>query len=158
MIIPTDKEKQNTLMGSEIMLIHKDTQSMKYSKDKSRVYQLNVGNNETVTAKKKKKKSTLGPVGLKKGENKLYKLTITVRQTYVELENSIIIPQNRETAQNHRERKKKICDFVIFCERLPKVIWRFTLKANQEIVITIYFMSFLQTAVFHTEMNWKTAI
>ena len=38
------------------MLIHKDTQSMKYSKDKSRVYQLNVGNNETVTAKKKKKK------------------------------------------------------------------------------------------------------
>ena len=34
------------------MLIHKDTQSMKYSKDKSRVYQINVGNNKTEKAKK----------------------------------------------------------------------------------------------------------
>ena len=34
------------------MLIHKDTQSMKYSKDKSKVYQLNVGEQKIVTAQK----------------------------------------------------------------------------------------------------------
>ena len=54
------------------------------------------GKNKTRTAKK----GTLGPIGLIKRENKLYKLSDTVRQTYVELENSNIIPQNRETTQN----------------------------------------------------------
>ena len=58
------------------------------------------GNNKTKTAKRG---GTPGPVGLKKGENKLYKLTVSVRQTYVELENSNIIPQDRETTQNHRQ-------------------------------------------------------
>ena len=59
------------------------------------------GNNKTVTAKK----GTQRPVGLKNKKNKLYKLTVTVRQTYVELENNNIIPQNRETTQNHRKKK-----------------------------------------------------
>ena len=54
-----------------------------------------------------KKRGTLGPVGLKKGENKLYKLTVTVRQTYFELENSNIIPQDRETTQNHRKNNQR---------------------------------------------------
>ena len=64
------------------------------------------GNNKTETAKKKKKKKekkrkytrTSRP---KKGRKQLYKLTVTVRQTYVELENSNIIPQDTDTAQNH---------------------------------------------------------
>ena len=42
---------QNTLKIE--MLIHKVTQSMKYSKDKSRVYELNVGEQKTMTAKKR---------------------------------------------------------------------------------------------------------
>ena len=51
-----------------------------------------------------KKGGTPGPVGLKKGENKLglYKLTVTVRQTYVELENSNIIPQDMSTEKLHK--------------------------------------------------------
>ena len=52
------------------------------------------GNNKTVT----EKKSSLRQVGHKR-ENKLHKLTDTVRQTYIELENSNIIPQNRETTK-----------------------------------------------------------
>ena len=63
-----------------------------YSKDKSRVYQLNVGEQKN----RDSKRGTLGPLGLIKRENKVYKLTDTVRQTYVELENINIIPQNRE--------------------------------------------------------------
>ena len=49
------------------------------------------GNIKTMT-EKKRGEGTLGPVGLKREKNKLYKLTVTVRQTYVELENSNIIP------------------------------------------------------------------
>ena len=44
------------------MLIHKDTQSMKYSKDISRVYQLHVGKQQDCYSKK----GRLGPVGLKR--------------------------------------------------------------------------------------------
>ena len=62
------------------------------------------GNNKTMTAKKGGK---LGPVGVKKGENKLYELTVTVRQTYVELENRNIITQDRETIQNHRQNNQR---------------------------------------------------
>ena len=51
-------------------------------------------------------KGTLRPLDLKKRANKLYKLTVTVRQTYVALENSNIIPQNRESTQNHRKKKE----------------------------------------------------
>ena len=64
-----------------------------------------MGNNKTGTAKK----CILGPVGLIKRENKLYKLTDTIRQTYVELENSNSIPQNRETTQNHRKNNHRHC-------------------------------------------------
>ena len=60
------------------------------------------GNNKTWTAKK----GTLGPVGRIKRENKLYKLNDTVRHSYDELENSNIIPQNRETSQNNTIKKK----------------------------------------------------
>ena len=57
-------------------------------KIKAEYFNLMWGNKKTVTGKK----NTLGPVGLKKGENKLCKLTFTKRKTYVELENSNIIP------------------------------------------------------------------
>ena len=52
----------------------------------------------------------------KKGEeNKLYKITVIVRQTYVELENSNIIAQHRETAQNHRKSPLLLlCNFSSF--------------------------------------------
>ena len=58
------------------------------------------GNNKTCD--RKKGGFTLGPVGLKKGEKTNYTNLPFVRQTYDELENSKIIPQNRETTQNHR--------------------------------------------------------
>ena len=74
------------------MLIHRI-----YSKDKSRVYRLNVENNKTVIAKNGCTRTSRP----RKRENKLYKLTVTVRQTDLDLENSNIIPQNRDTAQNH---------------------------------------------------------
>ena len=73
------------------MSIHKDTQNIKYSKDKSRVYQLNVGEHKNYDRKKSGGGYTRTSRP-KKGENKLYKLTVTVRQTYFELENSNIIP------------------------------------------------------------------
>ena len=61
------------------------------------------GNNKTMTEKKRGYTRTSRP---KQGENKLYKLTDTARQTYVELENNII-PQDRETTQNHRQNNQR---------------------------------------------------
>ena len=52
-------------------------------------------------------KVTLGPEGLIKSENNIQTELDTVRQTYVELENSNIIPQNRETTQNHRKNNQR---------------------------------------------------
>ena len=57
------------------------------------------------TIKPGQKKVTFGPEGLIKVKT-TYKLD-TVRQTYVELENSNIIPQNRETKQNHRKNNQR---------------------------------------------------
>ena len=51
----------------------------KTAKIKAEYTNLIWGNNKTMTAKETR--GTLGPVGLKTGENKLYELTVTVRQT-----------------------------------------------------------------------------
>ena len=52
-------------------------------------------------------------------ESKLYKLTDTMRQIYVELENSNVIPQNRNTRQNHNNNNQRFEEiqlgkFVLF--------------------------------------------
>ena len=58
-------------------------------------------NNITVTAKRYTKTS-------RRKKEKTYKLTETVRQTYVELENSNIIPQNRKNYTKLQKKEKQL--------------------------------------------------
>ena len=72
----------------------------------------------------KKKKNTLGPVGLKKRKQTIQ--TYRYSEANVELENSDNIPQNREITQNHRGKIKNNLKQTITLYSLLSLFFRLT--------------------------------
>ena len=90
-------------------------------------------------------KSTLGQLGLKKGENRLYNLTDTVRQTDVELKNSNII--HRTEKLNKITEKKTVILFV------------YRSGTNAYMIMSVYFYVWPETIMFvsgQTDVNKQT--